>query len=73
MAELRSNLQVYEKDGMRVIHEYFSSINQMLNIFDGRKNNQVMQDEHSSTTTGNLDCADTVKKVLGKDTPKVGE
>ena len=59
MAELRSNLQIYEKDGMRVVHEYFSSINQMLNILEGRKNNEVMQNNHSSTQTGNREWSGT--------------
>lgn len=59
MAELRSNLQIYEKDGMRVVHEYFSSINQMLNILEGRKNNEVMRDEHSSTQTGGREWSGT--------------
>lgn len=55
MAKLRSDLQVYEKGGRRVIHEYFSSINQMLNILEGRENNYVMRDNHSSTETGDYE------------------
>lgn len=52
MAELKGNLQVYEKENTRVIHEYFSSIHQMLNVFEGRENNQIMSNEHSSTKRG---------------------
>lgn len=59
MAELKGNLQVYEKGGTRVIHEYFSSIHQMLNVFEGRQNNVVMVDEHSSTREGGEDWAGT--------------
>lgn len=59
MAELKGNLQVYSKDGMRVIHEYFSSIHQMLQCFDSRKNNEVMWDEHSSTREGESGWAGT--------------
>lgn len=44
---------------MRVVHEYFSSIHQMLQVFDGRNNNHVMRDEHSSTRRGDSSWAGT--------------
>lgn len=49
MAELKGNLQIYDKGGKRVVHEYFSSIYQMLNVLENRPNNSVMKNKHSST------------------------
>lgn len=59
MAELKGNLQVYDKGGTRVIHEYFSSIHQTLNVFESRPNNYVMRSEHSSTRSGDSSWAGT--------------
>lgn len=55
----RGDLQIYNKGGMRVVHEYFPSIHQMLKVLDSRPNNEVMAHEHSSTDTGNPEWAGT--------------
>lgn len=59
MAELRGDLQNYEKGGVKVTQEYFSSIHHMLACLDSRENNQAMYDQHSSTKRGNSGWAGT--------------
>lgn len=59
MEKLAGNLQVYEKGGTRVVHEYFSSIHQMLNVFESRRNNSVMANKHLSTIQGEREWAGT--------------
>lgn len=54
MAKLKGNLQRYEKGGVKVIEEYFSSIYHMLTCLDSRENNEAMYDAHSSTERGDL-------------------
>lgn len=54
MTELKGNIQVYEKGGKRVIHEYFPSIHDMLKCLNERKNNEVMKHENSSTHRGDV-------------------
>lgn len=48
MAELKGNLQRYEKGGIKVMEEYFSSIHHMLACLDGRENNTGMFDQNAS-------------------------
>lgn len=55
MAELKGNLQRYEKGGVKVTEEYFSSIHHMLACLDSRENNEAMEGEHSSTESGDPD------------------
>lgn len=45
-----SKHEVYEKDGVRVVHEYFPSIYHLLETLDSRPNNKVMESERSSIT-----------------------
>lgn len=59
MAELKGDLQNYEKGGVKVTQEYFSSIHHMLACLDSRKNNQAMHDQHSSTERGDSEWAGT--------------
>lgn len=49
------NHQVYTKNGMSVIHETFSSINQLLNVISTRKNNPAMESANSSMEKGDKD------------------
>lgn len=56
---MMNNIQVYENDGVRVIHEYFSSINQMLKVLESRENNYVMRNEHSSERQGDSSWSGT--------------
>lgn len=51
MSELKGDLQTYEKGGMKIIQEYFSSIYHMLACLDSRENNQAMQGQYSSIDT----------------------
>lgn len=59
MAELKGDLQNYEKGGVKVTQEYFSSIHHMLACLDSRKNNQAMHDQHSSTEREDSEWAGT--------------
>lgn len=59
MAELKGNLQNYEKGGMKVTQEYFSSIHHMLACLDSRDNNLAMHDQHASTESGDSSWAGT--------------
>lgn len=59
MAELKGDLQNYEKGGVKVTQEYFSSIHHMLACLDSRKNNQAMHDQHFSTERGDSEWAGT--------------
>lgn len=59
MVELKGDLQKYEKGGVKVTQEYFSSINHMLACLDSRDNNSAMYDQHSSTERNNSSWAGT--------------
>ncbi len=59
MAELKGDLQNYEKGGVKVTQEYFSSIHHMLACLDSRENNRAMYDQHSSTEQGDSEWAGT--------------
>lgn len=52
MDKLKGDIQIYEKNGTRVVHEYFSSIHQLLNCLDSRRNNEIMKSNDSSTESG---------------------
>lgn len=59
MAELKGDLQNYEKGGVKVTQEYFSSIHHMLACLDSRENNRAMYDQHSSIERGDSGWAGT--------------